>query len=92
MEVTTTRNNARAIESKLLNKIALVGLTNVAKAVGVDKSQVSRWKASFIPKMSLLLAVLEWGVDDEQINDLAQRLRVLLTNEKTPKNGEFFEA
>ncbi|SQK75765.1 CII family transcriptional regulator [Tatumella ptyseos] len=92
MEVSTTRNNARAIESKLLNKIALVGLTNVAKAVGVDKSQVSRWKANFIPKMSLLLAVLEWGVDDEQINDLAQRLRVLLTNERAPKNGEFFEA
>ncbi len=92
MEVTTTRNNARAIESKLLNKIALVGLTNVAKAVGVDKSQVSRWKANFIPKMSLLLAVLEWGVDDEQINDLAQRLRVLLTNESAPNCGNSFEA
>ncbi|KGD75255.1 regulatory protein [Tatumella morbirosei] len=92
MEVTTTRNNARAIESKLLNKIALVGLTNVAKAVGVDKSQVSRWKANFIPKMSLLLAVLEWGVDDEQINDLAQRLRVLLTNENAPNCANSFEA
>ena len=92
METATTRNKARAIESKLLNKIALVGLTNVASAIGVDKSQVSRWKASFIPKMSLLLAVLEWGVDDEQINELAQRLRVLLTNESAPSCGNSFEA
>lgn len=87
MEHTTTRNSALAIESKILNKISLVGLSKVANAVGVDKSQISRWKASFIPKMSMLLAALEWGVDDEQMNDLAQRLRVFLTNENAPSAG-----
>ncbi|HGK4616699.1 TPA: CII family transcriptional regulator, partial [Yersinia enterocolitica] len=42
MERTTTRNKARIIESQLLNKIALRGVTDIADAVGVDKSQISR--------------------------------------------------
>lgn len=46
METSTNRNisEARRIESWLLNRIALKGGTNVAKAIGVDKAQISRWK------------------------------------------------
>ncbi len=55
------RNEALRIESALLNKIAMLGTEKTAEAVGVDKSQISRWKRDWIPKFSMLLAVLEWG-------------------------------
>ena len=92
MDITTTRNKARAIESKLLNKIAVRGVANIADAVGVDKSQISRWKESLLPRMSMLLAVLEWGVEDDEMSELTRRLAYFLTKEKAPKNGEFLEA
>ncbi|CTU45941.1 Regulatory protein CII [Escherichia coli] len=60
------RNEALRIESALLNKIAMLGTEKTAEAVGVDKSQISRWKRDWIPKFSMLLAVLEWGVVDCQ--------------------------
>ncbi|ENB7906945.1 hypothetical protein ABIV58_000955, partial [Escherichia coli] len=58
----------------------------------VDKSQISRWKRDWIPKFSMLLAVLEWGVEDEELAELAKKVARMLTKEKAPKNGEFFEA
>lgn len=61
------RNEALRIESALLNKIAMLGTEKTAEAVGVDKSQISRWKRDWIPKFSMLLAVLEWGVVDDDI-------------------------
>lgn len=88
MDSAKTRNNARAIESKLLNKIALFGVTKVADLIGVDKSQVSRWKETFIPKMSLLLAVLEWGVNDDELAHLAKQVALLLIKEKRPVAAE----
>lgn len=87
MERTTARNKARIIESQLLNKIALRGVTDIADAVGVDKSQISRWKESFIPKMSMLLAVLEWGVVDDEMARLAKSVALLLTKQKSPRLG-----
>ena len=50
------RNEALRIESALLNKIAMLGTEKTAEAVGVDKSQISRWKRDWIPKVSMLLA------------------------------------
>ncbi|HHK7934401.1 TPA: CII family transcriptional regulator, partial [Serratia marcescens] len=87
-----TRNDARRIESSLLNKIALKGVTSIAAAVGVNPSQITRWKEPLIPRMAMLLAVLEWGVADDEMAELAKRLAGYLSNEKTTKNGEFFEA
>lgn len=86
MNTTTTSNttNWRAIESALLNKIAVRGVTSVAATVGVHKSQVSRWKEVFIPKMARLLAALDWGVDDQEIAELARRVAAVLTKAKTP--------
>ena len=49
------RNEALRIESALLNKIAMLGTEKTAEAVGVDKSQISRWKRDWIPKFSMLL-------------------------------------
>ncbi|EFH3946678.1 hypothetical protein F9626_06170 [Escherichia coli] len=86
------RNEALRIESALLNKIAMLGTEKTAEAVGVDKSQISRWKRDWIPKLSMLLAVLEWGVEDEELAELAKKVARMLTKEKAPKNGEFFEA
>jgi len=94
MESTTSRNKdqARKIESWILNQIAMRGSTNVAKALGMDKSGITRWKESMLPKLAMLLAVLEWGVVDDDMARLAKKVAEILTNEKTPKNGEFFEA
>lgn len=47
------RNEALRIESALLNKIAMLGTEKTAEAVGVDKSQISRWN----PKSQLSLQV-----------------------------------
>lgn len=41
---------------------------------------------------TMLLAVLEWGVEDEELAELAKQVARMLTKEKAPKNGEFFEA
>jgi len=83
MDIATTRNKARVIESKLLNKIAVRGVGHVASAVGVDKSQITRWKEALIPRMSLLLAVLEWGVEDEELASLARKVALVLTKKKS---------
>lgn len=86
MESTTTRNKsqARKIESWLLNQIALRGTTNVAKAIGMDKSGITRWKETMLPKVAMLLAVLEWGVVDDDMARLAKQVAELLTKKKRP--------
>lgn len=78
------RNEALRIESALLNKIAMLGTEKTAEAVGVDKSQISRWKRDWIPKFSMLLAVLEWGVVDDDMARLARQVASILTNKKRP--------
>lgn len=57
---TTSRNKARDIESEIVSRIAAQGVTAVAKKLGVDKSQVSRWQSrgGLIEKASNLLAVI----------------------------------
>lgn len=92
MELTSTRKKANAITSSILNRIAIRGQRKVADALGINESQISRWKGDFIPNMGMLLAVLEWGVEDEELAELAKKVAHLLTKEKAPKNGEFFEA
>lgn len=85
MESTTTRNKeARRIESWLLNQIAIRGATNVAKAIGMDKSGITRWKETMLPKLAMLLAVLEWGVVDDDMTRLAKEVAAVLTKKKSP--------
>lgn len=84
MDHANKRNDALRIESALLNKIALIGTEKTAAAVGVDKAQISRWKRDWIPKLSMLLAVLEWGVVDDEMARLARQVAALLTNKKSP--------
>ncbi len=84
MDHANKRNEALRIESALLNKIALLGTEKTAAAVGVDKAQISRWKRDWIPKFSMLLAVLEWGVVDDDLAHLAREVAALLTNKKRP--------
>lgn len=86
MEHSTSRNKceARRIETWLLNQIALRGTTAIAKAMGLDKSSISKWKENMVPKIAMLLAVLEWGVVDEDMARLAQEVAALLTKKKRP--------
>ena len=92
MEITSTRKKASAITSNILNRIAMRGQRNVASALGINESQITRWKDSFIPKMSMLLAVLDWGVEDEELATLAKQVALLLTKEKAPSCANSFEA
>ncbi|WP_407732247.1 lambda phage CII family protein [Pseudocitrobacter faecalis] len=92
MENANKRNEALRIESALLNKIALIGTEKTAAAVGVDKAQISRWKRDWIPKFSMLLAVLEWGVVDDEMARLAQQVASILTKEKRPAVGSSLDA
>lgn len=89
MERAKKRNEALRIESALLNKIALIGTEKAAEAVGVDKAQISRWKRDWLPKFSMLLAVLEWGVVDDEMAHLARQVASILTKEKAPNAGTF---
>lgn len=84
MEVAKTRKAARQIESALLNKIAVKGVSSIAESLGVAPSQVTRWKDSLVPRMAMLLAVLEWGVVDDDLARLAKQVAVLLTPKKKP--------
>lgn len=84
MERTQNRTSARSIESALLNKIAMKGSQQVAEAIGVDRSQITRWKETFIPKISMLLSVLEWGVVDDDLARLAKQVASLLQKQKSP--------
>ncbi|EME2041057.1 hypothetical protein VWW14_004287 [Cronobacter sakazakii] len=84
MELTSTRKRANAITSNIFNRIAIRGQRNIASQLGVDESQITRWKSSMIPKMSMLLAILEWGVEDEELSNLAKQVALLLTKDKAP--------
>lgn len=79
MDAANTRKKATSINSSILNRIALRGQRNVADALGINESQISRWKETFIPKMSMLLAVLEWGIEDDEMAELTRRLASYLT-------------
>lgn len=80
MENSTTRNKvqARRIESWLLNQIAIRGTTTVAKAMGMDKSSISKWKENMLPKVAMLLAVLEWGAVDDDIARVSKQVALYL--------------
>ena len=82
------RNEALRLEIALLYKIAMLVSEKTAEAVGVDKSQISRWKRDWIPKFSMLLAVLEWGVVDDDMARLARQVASILTNKKRPAATE----
>lgn len=91
MENAIKRNkvNARRIESWLQNRISLIGGNNVAKAIGVNESQVSRWKSSWLPKIAMLLAVLEWGVVDEDLSRLAKEVAEILRRDNESEKGRW---
>lgn len=102
MEHSTSRNKceARRIESWLLSQMALRGVTNIAKALGMDKSSITRWKETMVPKMALLLAELEYGVVDEDVARVSKQVALhleeqifgYLKNEKPQTSGNSFRA
>lgn len=97
MESTTTsRNTAREIESEILSRIAARGVTVVARQIGVDKSQVSRWqsKGGLVEKASKLLAEIEFMKPEglvifqgEETAALAQSLTAMLEHIRKPVEG-----
>lgn len=65
-----------------------MGQAKFADLMGVHESQISRWKETLIPKVSLMLAVLEWGVSDDELAHLAKQVALLLIKEKRPVAAE----
>ena len=51
-----------------------------------------REKNSFFKTMSIMLAVLEYGIEDDEMAELTRRLASFLTKEKAPMSGNSFEA
>lgn len=80
--VATKSKKAARIESTLLNKLAMMGQKTFAKAMGVPEYQVSRWKNGFFSQVSMMLAVLEYGIEDEEMAELTRRLATYLTKKK----------
>ncbi|MBF7978089.1 MULTISPECIES: CII family transcriptional regulator [Rahnella] len=92
MEHATQSKKAMQIETKLLNKLAMIGQNNFAKAMKVPEYTVSRWKAGLFKQVSMMLAVLEYGVEDEDLARLAKTVAQMLTKEKAPSCVNSFEA
>lgn len=70
MDNLTTRNkaSARKIESWILNRIAILGTTQVAEHLGVNKSSVTQWKKHYIPRMAALLEFIGYAITDDDIS------------------------
>lgn len=92
MEHATRSKKAARIESALLNKLALMGQKTFAAAMGVPEYQVSRWKNGFFSQISMMLAILNYGVEDDEMAELARRLASFLQNEKPQNCANSFEA
>ncbi|HCC5988995.1 MULTISPECIES: CII family transcriptional regulator [Enterobacter] len=99
MEESMYRKKAMQIESTLLNKIAAFGQSKLSKLTGIDEAQICRMKVakgreknSFFKTMSMMLAVLEYGIEDEEMAELTKRLASYLTKEKPQTSGNSFRA
>ncbi|EPT4500849.1 CII family transcriptional regulator [Escherichia coli] len=80
--IATKSKKAARIESALLNKLALMGQKTFARAMGVPEYQVSRWKNGFFSQVSMMLAVLEYGIEDDEMAELTKRLANYLTKRR----------
>ena len=80
--IATKSKKAARIESALLNKLALMGQKTFARAMGVPEYQVSRWKNGFFSQVSMMLAVLEYGIEDDERLD--QSTGVIMTKQLSP--------
>lgn len=72
---------AKEIESILLNAIDMHGPENLAKAVGVNRTQMVRWKETHVPKFALFLAYIGYNVPDHDLTRLAKEVAQLLIEE-----------
>ncbi|HEO8934550.1 TPA: hypothetical protein QIF01_003342 [Serratia marcescens] len=92
MDTASTRKTAMKIHSSLLNKIAVMGQRKFADAMGVHESQVSRWKSGLLETMSMALAVLNYGIADDEMAELAKRLAGYLSPKESAPEVAAFEA
>ncbi|MBK5075199.1 hypothetical protein I2492_19570, partial [Budviciaceae bacterium CWB-B4] len=57
MQDASTRKKARDFESEIVSRIAIAGASNIAKRIGVNPSQITRWQMAdgVVKKASALL-------------------------------------
>ncbi|CAK8743274.1 hypothetical protein SODG_006410 [Sodalis praecaptivus] len=92
MNPATQSKKAAHIESALLNKLALMGQKAFAAAMNVPEYQVSRWKNGLFRQVNLMLAVLNYGIADDEMAELAKPLAGDLTKEKAGQWESTFPA
>ena len=92
MEYATQSKKAARIESALLNKLALMGQKAFAAAMDVPEYQVSRWKNGLFRQVSMMLAVLNYGIADDEMAELVKRLAGYLREERASMSGHSIEA
>ncbi|EFL4448676.1 hypothetical protein AB680_004331 [Escherichia coli] len=76
------RNEALRIESALLNKIAMLGTEKTAEAVGVDKSQISRWKRVYTNMLVRAIEVTTDKTSENVLNCTLTLREVIITHTK----------
>ncbi|AXF75541.1 lambda phage CII family protein [Erwinia tracheiphila] len=74
MEIAKYRKKASRIESQLLGKLAVMGQTRFAKLMGLTDTKVSRMKDGFFQQAAMAIAILEYGVDDTEVFEIAKRI------------------
>ena len=84
MEAAKYRKKASRIESQLLGKLAVMGQTKFAKLMGIPDCKVTRMKEGFFSQAAMAMAILEYGIDDTEIVELARRFADVLTKKKPP--------
>ncbi len=95
MENAQSRTEAQKMESLILGRIAQRGQEIIAKEVGIDRAQISRWQSgrdSMISKMCRLLEAIDFSNPDgtviiqgEETAGIAALLIELLDHIREPK-------
>jgi len=76
------------IESILLNAINIHGTEAIARAIGVNRTQISKWKTTHIPKIARFLAYIEYGLEDDEMRVLAKEVASILIKEYRSEDNQ----
>jgi Bacteriophage CII protein. len=73
-KLTAINKRAQELESKFINEVNIRGTEAVARVVGVDRSQMSKWKRTHFPKFARFLALIDVEPDTSAMKELAKEL------------------
>ena len=77
-KLTQISNKAGEYESQFINEINIRGTREIAEFIGIDRSQLSRWKRTHIPKFSRFLAFIGFEPQAIAMKEVARELYALM--------------